>query len=95
MRLRPSGQAGHYMGKTMKKLAIVAILAALLSTSVGCSSNTAKGAGIGALAGGAAGLGIAAISGGYLGWGALAGAGAGALVGGIVGNAQDHKAAAH
>ena len=52
------------MGKTMKKLAIVAILAALLSTSVGCSSNTAKGAGIGALAGGAAGLGIAAIYGG-------------------------------
>lgn len=82
----------------MNRLAIVAVSAVLLAS--GCTtdpftgeqkaSNTAVGAGVGAVLGG---LGGALVSGGKT-EGALIGAGVGALAGGAVGAYQDNQEAA-
>lgn len=74
----------------MKKVLIIAMLAAMLTSGVGCTnmSKTQQGVASGAALGALGGAGIAAISGGAAGWGALAGAGVGALAGGIVGHEQ-------
>lgn len=76
----------------MKKLCIVAMIIALLGTSLGCSrmNNTEKGAIAGAAVGALGGVGVAALAHTSLGWGAVIGAGVGALAGGIIGNQQDH-----
>lgn len=72
----------------MKKLAILGILALILSTGAACTNmnRTTQGTVSGAALGALGGAGIAAISGGSAGWGALTGAGVGALAGGIVGH---------
>ena len=72
----------------MKRIAIVAAVAALAVT-VGCTSMTPQQQGTvsGAAIGAAAGAGIAAISGGS-GW---TGAAIGAVAGGVIGNIRGSK----
>ncbi len=78
----------------MKKIILPAALILALLAGTGCTnmSNTSQGAASGALIGAAGGAGIAALTHNHPGWGALAGAGAGALVGGIIGNQADQDA---
>lgn len=77
----------------MKNIAIMCVLALVLSVGSGCTnmSRTQQGVASGAALGALGGAGVAAISGGAAGWGALAGAGMGALAGGIVGNERDKR----
>lgn len=74
----------------MKKLLIIALLAAIFTSGIGCTnmSKTQQGVASGAALGALGGAGVAAIAGGSAAWGALAGAGVGALAGGIVGHEQ-------
>ena len=77
----------------MRKAIAVAVLAAGLFATVGCTnmSKTEQGALSGAAIGGAAGAGIAAIAGGYVGVGAAVGGALGGVAGALYGHDQDMK----